>query len=262
MTITKKMFLVIYIFLNFQAQIFADGNQIIGSGSFSVLPGRNISERHVMNQDIARARPGDYFWRVINDGNNGVVKYVESGTGKKWGWLYVVQGDITWAKQHNFMAGFAPKLPDVDESGEKYMEYQKNADYSRKLFDRGTIEDVITKNVEFDKTLSEFKKSYPNPIPRKNDKIEGAKNWYYLDKVPADFPNTFWASITLEGRIMKVVIANGPAHRISVSYWAQDSFMREFPNASWSWSGDDKAAARDAKKIQEDISETSAYLEF
>lgn len=244
------------------ALVFAESRQIAGTGAFTTLPGRDMEERQVMNQDIAHARPGDYFWREIKAGNNGKAIYTDSVSGKKWGWLYVVRGDITWAQQHNFMTGFAPKLPDIDDSGEKFMVYQKSEDYSRKLYDGGTVEDVITLKSEFDIALSGFKKKYPHPIPRRNEAISGATNWYYLDDVPNDFPDTFWASITLEGRIMKVVMANAPGHRIAVSYWAQDSFIEEFPRASWSWSGTDKGHSRTAKKIQEDISQTSALYEY
>jgi hypothetical protein len=244
--------------------LFADGRQIQGSGPPAKQPGRDVMEPQVRNRDVAQAKPGDYFWREIKSGQNGRVQYTDSATGKKWGWLTINQGDIDWAKRQDddFMAGFKPMLPDIDDSGEKFMEYKKNDEHSRKLFASGVIEDVLTGYDEFQRTLAEFKERYPRPIPRRNTKISGATNWYYLDKVPSDFPPTFWAAINLEGRIMKVIVANGPGHRLAVSYWAQEDFMREHPNATWSWSGEDKKHSRDAVQIQEDISQTSGYYEF
>ncbi|GMO21604.1 MAG: hypothetical protein Pg6A_08790 [Termitinemataceae bacterium] len=260
MGILKNIFATLVFFTGFS--VFAQGRQIAGSGSLSILPGRTEEERRVMNQDIARSHPGDYFWREIKPEHNGKIIYSDKSTGKNWGWLYIVHGDIDWAKKNNFMAGFKPKLPDMDSSGEKYMEYQKSPNYSRKLYEKGAVQDVLTKQSEFDKAFAEFKKKYPNPVPRRAKNITGATNWFYLDDVPKDFPQTFWASITLEGRVMKVIIANGPAHRIAVSYWAQDDYMKEFPGASWSWQGKDKAHGMGAKKIQEDISQSAAYYEF
>jgi hypothetical protein len=256
----KNIFIPVLFFTGFS--LFAEGRQIVGSGTFSTLPGRHEAERLVMNQDIARAIPGDYFWREIKPGNNGKIMYHDKTTGKKWGWLYIVQGDIDWAKKNNFMAGFKPKLPDIDSSGEKYMEYQKNADHSRKVYDKGTVQDVVTKQTEFDKAFTEFRKKYPNPIPRQTKNITGATHWLYYDDVPPDFPQTFWASITLEGRVMKVIIANNGVHKIAVSYWAQDSYIKEFPGASWSWQGEDRTHSIGTKKIQEDISQSAAYYEF
>ncbi|MDR2480986.1 MAG: hypothetical protein LBD07_01655 [Spirochaetaceae bacterium] len=242
--------------------LYAQGEEILGSGPFVTLPGRHGQHRQVMNQDIARSKAGDYFWREVRAGQNGKIEYTDRKTGKTWGYLYLVPGDITYAQKNNFMANFKPSRPDIDSSGEKFMVYKKNTDYSRKLFDKGTVEDVITKSAEFDKALAEFRKKYPNPIPRKNTAIAGAKNWLYLNDVGGDFPRTFWASITLEGRVMKVIIANGPGSRLAVSYWAQDSFMQEFPNATWSWKGEDMRRRSGARRIQEDISQTAAYYEY
>lgn len=258
----KKIFAVCTLLICSRGFIFAEGRQIIGSGPFTQLPGRNETERRVMNQDIARSRPGDYFWREIKPGVNGKAAHTDKATGKKWGWLYIVPGDITWAKDHNIMRGFKPKLPDMDISGEKFMEYKKTSDYSRKLYDKGTVQDIVIKQSEFNTAFESFRKKYPNPVPRRVKNITGETHWLYFDDVPEDFPNTFWASITLEGRVMKVVIANGPTHRIALSYWAQDAFIKQYPNASWSWRGEDASHGFGAKKIQEDISLSAEYYEF
>lgn len=248
--------------------LFAEGKQIGGSGVPIQLPGRAGNEPKVLHRDVARAKPGDYLWKEINKAGLVIRErpYADPATGKQWGWVVINQGDVLYARKHagqdDFMAGFNPLLPNIDESGEKFMEYKKTDDHSRKVFESGKIEDVLRDRSEFDETLAEFKQRYPVPIPRRNTKIKGATNWYYLDKAPADFPRTYWAMISLEGRIMKVIIANGSGHRLAVSYWATADFMQEYPNATWSWSGEDKKHSRGALKIQEDISETSGHIEF
>lgn len=244
----------------------AESGQIPGSGPVARLPGRDSPDRRVMHADIARARPGDYFWREIKPGNNGRVLYTDQQTGKRWGWLYINQGDIEYARRRirqddDFMAGFQPMLPGVNESGEQFMEYKKTDEYYRRLYESGSVEDTLIGRAAFNAALLEFQKKYSVPVPRRNTAITGATNWYYHDNVPRDFPDTFWASITLEGRVMKVIIANGPGHRIAVSYWAQPEFMRQFPNATWSWAGQDRRHSWGARKIQEDIS-TSGYFQY
>jgi hypothetical protein len=249
------------------APAWAEGRQIPGSGPFVQRPGLAEPVRRIIHEDIARSRPGDYFWREIEPRHprRGDI-YRDAATGKNWGWLVINQGDIDYARQRirqntGFMAGFQPTLPGVDESGEQFMEYRRTGEHSRRLYEGGTVEDTLTGQAAFNAALREFQKKYSVPVPRRSTAITGATNWYYHDAVPRDFPDTFWASVTLEGRIMKVIVANGPGHRIAVSYWAQPEFMREYPNATWAWAGQDQRHSRGAPRIQEDIS-TSGYFEY
>jgi hypothetical protein len=247
--------------INVAALAFAQAKQIQGSGGFVTLPGRNVSERQVMNMDIARANPGDYFWRRVGPNNSGRIEYTDPRTGETWGWLYINRGDINYARDRDIMNGFTPTGPGVDEDGEAFMEYGKTEDHSRRLYDSGKIEDVITRNAEFDAALTEFRKVYSQPVPRRNAAITGATNWYYTNDVPDNFPTIFWASIKLEGRYMQVIIANGN-YRLAVSYWATEGFLREQPNAAWSWAGVDAPHGSGARMIQEDLSQTAATLEY
>ncbi|MHC6201628.1 hypothetical protein ACYULU_00340 [Breznakiellaceae bacterium SP9] len=165
--------------------------------------------------------------------------------------------------ESGFMAGFTSTLPDVDDSGEKFMGYKKTDNYERRVYGNGEkIEDFVTHETEFDEALKAFQKLYRFPIPRRNAKLRGATNLYRTNDVPRDFPKTYWASITIEGRYMRVIIANGPLYRLAVSYWAQEEFMREYPNASWSWAGEDAGHSRRSGEIQEDFSLTAEVLEF
>ena len=255
----KKILLILSL-INLTTLTFAQSRQIMGSGPFVTLPGRDVNERLVINRDIVRSNPGDYFWRRIRPGNSGEIKYTDPRTGETWGWLYIVRGDINYARERDTMAGFTQGLPNIDASGEKYIENIKTDDHSRNLYENGKIEDIITKDTEFNTALTGFKKKYSNPIPLRGNTNTGMTNVLPINNVPSNFPNTFWASLTFEGRVMRVIIANGTDWRISVSYWATDSFIKEFPNAMWSWNGAGELHTGDGRKIVEDITQT--FLEF
>ncbi|GHT78637.1 hypothetical protein FACS1894130_05590 [Spirochaetia bacterium] len=229
------------LFIVTAAGVFAKDRRIIGTGP----------NNRVMAYDMIKYEVGDYMYRSDED----------YAAGKKY---YINQGDMDYAKsltptvEQMFMVGFAPTLPDVDDGGREFVTYVRSEDYSRKLYDDGGIEDVITASQEYDEALTEFKRKYSMPIPRDNPKIVGANNWLYLDTVK--YPsNTFWASITLEGRVMKVVVANGLGHKLAISYWATPEFMSEYPTAKWSWAGLDKNPGKNVPSIQEDITAISLF---
>jgi hypothetical protein len=251
------------------ARLEADGREIPGSGPPALRPGLNKEIPRILHGDVARSKPGDYFWREIDKEKHTWLRdretYQDPVTGKDWGWLVVYQGDINYSidkiRQEGgggITEGYQPGLSDISESGEVFTEYTKTDGRRRRVFKSGIIEDILISQRPFNEALEYYKKiySYSVPIPRRNASITGATNWYYQDTVPRNFPSDFWASITLEGRIMKVIIANGQGHRIAVSYWAQPEFMEQYPNASWVWKGKDSPHSRDALGIQEDPSTT------
>ncbi|GHV89026.1 hypothetical protein AGMMS50267_13860 [Spirochaetia bacterium] len=191
----KRLFLMLCIIT--ATGVFAKDRRIIGTGP----------NNRVMAYDMIKYEVGDYMYRSDED----------YAARKRY---YINQGDMDYAKsltptvEQMFMVGFAPTLPDVDDGGREFVTYVRNEDYSRKRYDDGGVEDVITASKEYDEALAEFRRKYSMPIPRDNPKIVGANNWLYLDTVK--YPsNTFWASITLEGRVMKVVVANGPGETLT-----------------------------------------------
>ncbi|MDR0909043.1 MAG: hypothetical protein LBM77_04690 [Spirochaetaceae bacterium] len=245
----KKMSICFILIIISLLDIAAEGNRIIGTGPYRQYPGQHEKVRIVTHRDMSKAKPGDYLWA-----NN---QY----TGGKWDWYYVSQGDIIYSKEHDFMAGFKETYKSVDENG-TFTEYDKNENYSRRVYDSGIIEDMIEEERQFRDALANYSKIYNKAIPRRNNYVGGANNWYYIDEVSKDFPKTFWASIELSGEVMKVRVANGLGHKIAQGYWALPSLTQKYPNASWSVEGIDQEPDTHAVKIQSDPSMTYSYVEF
>jgi len=224
-------------------------------------PEENFAPR-ITNNDKAKAQIGQwYFYDIDQDG------YLDDP-------YYIGKNDIINAQKwvsENTMKGMVAQLPDVDDSGEVFQEYRKNEDYTRKVYQTPDerIEDVITDSAAFTEQFKKLRDStYTEVIPRNNDHLVGDETGMYrTNDVPASFPKAFWAAIILEGRIMKVYIANGNLqYGIQVGYYCTPDFKQQYPNARWAWAGvDDPVIGGGANpgnaEIMEDI-RSSSVLEF
>jgi len=228
-------------------------DKLKGTGD-NLGPEENYMPR-VTNYDKARSYLGQWFF-MDEDGD----KFIDDPH-------FITKQQIaaaqTFVKTHQ-LSGFATGLPQINEAGESYQSYIKDG-YVRNVYNTETekVEDIITNKEAFTKTYEELlDKKFTELIPRNNRSFAKETNWFYSDNVPDDFPDTFWASITIEGRVMKVVIANGTSRRLAAAYYCTPGFKREYPNAVWSWKAEDGAVtSMFSKEIREDL-RSSSVMEF